>query len=328
MSGVSDIEWTFESCNPGVYGCEMDGPECAHCYAMLMAARQEAMACARGETEGGYIGSTLNRRWTGQVTVDTSHVAPSFGALRKSPCAVFVTSMADLFHGDVPDPFLDLVFDEMESRPWHWFQVVTKRAGNATGYARRRGRRWPENVWLGATCGAPGRGPERAAELVRSPAPHVFLSMEPLLGDIDVRPFLGRVEWVIFGGESGHKARPSHPDWFRSVLAQCGEADVPAFFKQWGEHVEVASEVRDEKTGDHVVIDPDKEPGRFVAGRSVGISTRGEVVRSLQTMRPDVAYRHMVRVGRKQAGRALDGREHLNFPVGWSRTEGRLSARA
>ena len=322
MSG-SDIEWTLETKNPGVYGCEMEGPECAHCYAMIMAARQEAMARARGETEGGYIGTTVQRRWTGNVSVDPAQIAPTFAGLRKAPCAVFVTSMADLFHPAVPDSFLDLCFDEMEAREWHWFQVLTKRVENATAYTRRRGRRWPENVWLGATCGAPGRGPERATELVRSPAPHVFLSMEPLLGELDVRPFLPRVSWVIAGGESGAKARPSHPDWMRAVRDQCAEKDVAFFLKQWGELAEVNPETRDPASGEHVTIDPDAEPKRWTAGRSVGVSRDGQVVKSLQTMRPGVAYRHMHRVGRKAAGRALDGVEHLAFPLGWSRTEGR-----
>ncbi len=246
MATDSDIGWTRKTLNPGVFGCEHDGRECEDCYAEIMAWRQGNMAHARGETGGGYIGAaTLTARgprWTREVRVERDRVAPAFASLPRSACAVFVTSMADLHHADVPDDFLDLVYAEMERRP-HWFQVLTKRPGNAGAFLHRSGRagRLAPNIWIGTTAGDPRRAPQRLDELAEVPAPNLFVSMEPLLGAIDPGPWLGRelggggrIAWVIAGGKSGHHPVPSHPDWFRLVRDACKGAGVTFFFKQWG----------------------------------------------------------------------------------------------
>ena len=148
-----------------------------------------------------------------------------------------------------------------------------------------------------------------------------FVSCDDCGGDGDCPSCGGarkeaRIGWVICGGESGAKARPSHPDWFRALRDQCVEAGVPFHFKQWGEFYEVNSEARDPETGGHVERDPDdpEDAARFVPGLSIAISTAGRVVRSLDALEEGVPYRHMQRVGKHAAGRLLDGRTWDEVP--------------
>ena len=245
--GDTEIAWTRKSINPGVFGCSADGAECTNCYAEVMAARQEHMAVARGQTEGGYIGTTHKAggraKWKGRVTVDRARVAPAFASLPVKGCAVFVTSMADLHHDEVPYDYLELVYREMEARPRHWFQVLTKRPHNAARFLYETGRHetMGEHIWIGTTAGDPKRGRLRLHNLGQVPAANLFVSMEPLLGAIDPSPWLGRdltgggrIRWVIAGGESGTAARPSHPEWFRTVRDACTRTSTSFFFKQWG----------------------------------------------------------------------------------------------
>lgn len=302
MATDTSIGWTRKTLNPGVFGCEIDGEECADCYAMTMAWRQANMARARGETSGGYIGTTrltaLGPRWTNEVRVEPDRVAPAFASLPRDPCAVFVTSMADLHHDDVPDSYLELVYAEMERRP-HWFQVLTKRPGNAARFLHRSGRvgRLAPTIWIGTTAGDPKHGTRRLNDLAEVGATNLFVSMEPLLGSIDPGPWLGRqlpgggrIRWVISGGKSGRNPVPSHPDWFRLVRDACRIADVAWFFKQWGLFEPEATNV----------------PGRVVGVRPVALDAgAGNVV-------------NMVRVRAVDAAPKLDGCTHLDFPVGWS----------
>ena len=310
--GDTTIGWTRKTLNPGVYGCEADGGECEDCYAEIMAWRQGNMARARGETSGGYIGATrltkLGPRWTRVVTVDHDRVAPAFASLPKRGCAVFCTSMADLHHEDVPDDYFELVYREMERRP-HWFQVLTKRPGNAARFLHRSGRagRLPPNIWIGTTAGDPKHAERRLVELAGVPATNLFVSMEPLLGQINPVRYLGRdlygggrIRWVIAGGKSGRNPRPSHPEWFRLVRDTCARTDTTFFFKQWGLYEPVTGEPLNTDIG--VELD------------GTHYSMSGLAVPS----RPGASTAIMRRVRQVDGAPQLDGRTHLDFPPGWT----------
>ncbi|RPJ52685.1 MAG: DUF5131 family protein, partial [Methanobacteriota archaeon] len=148
----------------------------------------------------------------------------------KKPRMVFVNSMSDLFHRDVPFSFIERTFDVMRSASHHTFQVLTKRSERLPEIDRRIGI--PGNVWLGVSVES-GDWLGRIDDLRKTHAPVKFLSLEPLLGplpDLD----LDGIGWVIVGGESGPGARPMQPDWVRSIRARCQASRVPFFFKQWG----------------------------------------------------------------------------------------------
>lgn len=200
---------------------------------------------------------------------------------------------------------------------------------------------WYRNVQIGASVENQKAAETRIPWLLKINASVRFLSCEPLLGPLELGDSLGgcrcfvealegagqhapscpatrpRIDWVIVGGESGTRrgVRPMHPDWARGVRDQCDRADVPFFFKQWGEYVEVNGPARDPKTGQHTDIDPVKEPERFTNGLSIGIAPNGAVARSVREMRQGVRYRHMHRLGKKHTGRELDGRTHDAFPA-------------
>jgi protein gp37 len=157
---------------------------------------------------------------------------------------IFVNSMSDLFHKDVPDEFVDRVFDVMERASWHKFQLLTKRAERFAEWSQQhyhRGgvlapekKRWPKNVWAGVSVESQDYV-KRIEHLIKVPADIRFLSVEPLLGSVKIEDgLLRKIQWVIVGGESGPKARPMNPEWARGVRDQCLAAGVPFFFKQWG----------------------------------------------------------------------------------------------
>lgn len=147
---------------------------------------------------------------------------------------IFVNSMSDLFHKDVPDVYIDRVFDTMEEARWHTFQVLTKRSSLMRGYlARRYGQRLgPSHIWCGVSV-EDARGAARIAHLRAAPAGTRFLSIEPLLGTVG-QLNLDSIDWVIVGGESGPGARFMDPDWVRDIRNQRISANVAFFFKQWG----------------------------------------------------------------------------------------------
>jgi protein gp37 len=150
---------------------------------------------------------------------------------RKKPTVFFVNSMSDLFHEDIPDAFLDRVFDVIEQTPQHRYQILTKRAERLPEYFGRRA--CPRNVWLGVSVEDRRYGLPRIEHLCKVDASIRFLSIEPLLedlGDFDLRG----IHWVIVGGESGHKARPMRESWVAAVQAQCEASGAAFFFKQWG----------------------------------------------------------------------------------------------
>ena len=214
MATNSAIEWTESTWNP-VTGCTKVSPGCAHCYAERMAKRLQAMGqpnYARG------------------FRVTLHEEALDLPLRWKRPQMVFVNSMSDLFHEDVPLGFIRKVFAVMEEVSWHRFQILTKRSARLVELAPLLS--WPENVWMGVTV----ENAElvwRIDDLRMVPAAIRFLSLEPLLGPLPGLDLTG-IDWVIVGGESGPGARPMDPKWVRDVLRQCRKAKVPFFFKQWG----------------------------------------------------------------------------------------------
>jgi len=210
----SSIEWTDATWNP-VTGCSKVSPGCQHCYAERLAHRLKAMGVAA--YRNGF-----------EVTLHP-HVLELPLHWRR-PRRVFVNSMSDLFHEDVPEDFIRSVFSVIARAPQHVFQILTKRADRLVEIAHRLS--WPPNAWQGVSVESDAYT-WRIERLQQTPAPVRFLSIEPLLGPIPKLPLDG-ISWVIVGGESGYGHRPADPEWVRMIRDQCLQARVPFFFKQWG----------------------------------------------------------------------------------------------
>jgi len=214
MAQTSSIEWTEATWNP-VTGCTKISPGCAHCYAERMAKRLQAMGQPR--YRNGF-----------RVTLQPDVVELPLRWRR--PRMIFVNSMSDLFHKDVPAEFIARCFAVMERASWHTFQVLTKRLERALQLAPHMP--WPRNVWMGTTVESAALV-HRVKLLTQIPAHVRFLSLEPLLGPIPNLP-LDAVHWVIVGGESGPGARTIDAPWVLQIRDRCLSQGVPFFFKQWG----------------------------------------------------------------------------------------------
>jgi len=214
MADQSHIEWTQATWNP-VTGCTKISQGCKNCYAERLANRLRRMGAARYQT--GFDLKLhpdildLPKRW-------------------KKPKLIFVNSMSDLFHKDVPEEFISKVFRTMEACPQHTFQILTKRSDRLATLAKRLP--WPANVWMGVSV-EDARVTYRINHLRQVPAAVRFLSVEPLIGSLGTVNLKG-VQWVIVGGESGPRARKMEEAWVEEVFRQCRSASVPFFFKQWG----------------------------------------------------------------------------------------------
>jgi protein gp37 len=334
MSDKTKIEWTDATWNP-IVGCSVVSPGCTNCYAMRLAGTRRAHHPSRAGlttmTKAGPV-------WNGQVRLYEPSLHQPLQW--KRPRRIFVCAHGDLFHESVPDEWIDRVFAVMALAPQHVFQVLTKRSarmreyvsrtldqwhGNADNFADRfqdamdwnlawindiDDMQWPlANVWLGVSAERQQEADERIPDLLATPAAVKFVSAEPLLGPIDITRWLHprskpnpdgyggdeapgwttdftHLDWIIVGGESGPGARPMHPAWARSIRDQCMAAGVAFHFKQHGEWLgedQFASGViRGEPEEIHVW------PDRYVSAR----------------------------VGKKRAGRRLDGVEHDAFPGG------------
>lgn len=350
---MTKIEWVMntdgsrgQTWNP-IVGCSVTSPGCTNCYAMNMARRCEAMGTAH------YAGTTkvVNGKavWTGKVAMapESTLLAP---LRRRKPTTYFVNSMGDLFHEDVPDEWIDRVFAVMALCPQHTFQVLTKRSARMREYVggsdvvARVGdaahqmhydglitepdgiKSWPlPNLWLGVSTEDQRRADERIPDLLATPAAVRFVSVEPLLGRINLNSLIvcnpremvsathgyrcvpdrlgeewihagkaPRLDWVIVGGESGPGARPMHPDWARGLRDQCAAVGIPFLFKRWGDWVP-----EDQSPEDAILPGwarcPWAEKDRD-GGWSQGDQTS------------------VYRLGKRAAGRLLDGVEHNGMP--------------
>ena len=223
MSSGSSIEWTEATWNPTT-GCDQTSPGCDNCYALTLAKRLRAMGQAKYQNDG-------DPRTSGPGFALTTHE----DALRipygwRSSRVIFVNSMSDLFHPDVPIEFIRDVFKVMEETPRHTYQVLTKRSKRLAQVADELV--WPFNVWMGVSVES-DRYTFRIDHLRDIGAAVKFVSAEPLLGPLPGLDLAG-IDWLIAGGESGAHARPMDQEWVRAIRDQCGSAGVAFFFKQWG----------------------------------------------------------------------------------------------
>ncbi len=280
---ASKIEWTDRVWNP-VTGCTKVSAGCKNCYAERFAGRN--------------MGQWKDRDFGDVRTHEERLNAPLHW---QKPAKIFVNSMSDLFHKDVPFDFIDRVFLVMASTLHHTYQILTKRPDRMLEYLstskhRTRSHDWSRitplpNVHLGISVENQKAADERVSLLLRCPSAVRFLSCEPMLGPVQVFDEMtaellfhsgndyepGAIDWIICGGESGPGARPMHPDWARSLRDQCKVAAVPFHFKQWGEWKPITriDGIHESPFGGQVSI----------------------------------------RAGKKKSGRLLDGVEHNAFPV-------------
>lgn len=348
MGAKSKIEWTDATWNP-IRGCSRVSEGCRNCYAERVAARFSGPG---KPYEGLAVMKSDGPHWTGQIRFVTEHLGDPIRW--RNPRRIFVNSMSDLFHEAVPDDDIDQIFAVMALAPQHIFQVLTKRPERMLAYLSEPGRRsevacamaresfdewtlntrtgelptlatwdkhagemriksehWPlPNVWLGVSAEDQTTATERIRPLLQTPATVRWVSFEPLLGHIDFHPSwvkVPRIDWVVAGGESGPGARPMHPEWARYLRDQCRAALVPFFFKQWGEYIDPHD------SPDTILPDVKDTPLPEWPG-FVFVSDGGEVIQKQSQMRDNVRYRRMQRVGKKAAGRLLDGREWNEYP--------------
>lgn len=221
----TSIEWTDATWNP-VAGCTVLTAGCTNCYAMRMAARLDAMGTDK------YRGLTRKSggraKWTGKITLD--HKALSIPATWSKPRRVFVNSMSDLFHPNVPDAFIGKVWNVMADTPRHTYQILTKRPDRMAKVVPDL-KKLP-NVWLGTSV-EDHRVLQRIDDLRKVPAFIRFISFEPLIGSV-ADADLTDIQWAIVGGESGPNARHMNPAWVEEIESLCRDAGTAFFFKQWG----------------------------------------------------------------------------------------------
>ena len=269
MGKNSKIEWTTHTFNPW-WGCTKVSEACKHCYAHAWARR------VGQDVWGPKVSRRMMSENHWKEPVRWNRAAEG---LTERP-RVFCASMADVFE-DRPELVAPRgrLFDLIEETPHLDWLLLTKRPQDVRRLARWRNA-WPANVWLGATVELQARAEELLPHLEANPAAVRFISAEPLLGELRIERYLGNVvNWVITGGESGPHARPASPAWFRSLLLQCMENQVPFHFKQWGD---------------------------WAPGDGVNLPARKKQVA------PDGTT--MIRVGKKVAGRQLDGKEWDQLP--------------
>jgi protein gp37 len=214
MADRSTIEWTEATWNP-VTGCSQVSPGCAHCYAKTFAERW------RGVSGHPYEQGFELKLWPKRLDQPLRW---------RRPRVIFVNSMSDLFHEEIPLPFIQEVFRIMGEADWHVFQVLTKRHERLLELCDRLP--WPPNVWIGVSI-ENRRFVHRADYLRQVPAAVRFISAEPLLGPLEALDLTG-IDWLIAGGESGPGHRPVREEWLIELRDHCSQEDVAFFFKQWG----------------------------------------------------------------------------------------------
>ncbi len=210
----SSIEWTEMTWNPTT-GCDKISAGCKYCYAEIMSKRLQAMGI---------------EKYKDNFEVRTHESALSIPYTWKNSKIVFVNSMSDLFHKDIPLEFIRKVFAVMNDNPQHVFQVLTKRAERL--FELHKELKWTHNIWMGVSV-ENDKVRHRIAHLQKTKARVKFLSLEPLIGPLSNLD-LTNIDWVIVGGESGHRPRPMKPEWVLDIQEQCEINEVAFFFKQWG----------------------------------------------------------------------------------------------
>jgi protein gp37 len=305
------IEWTDAVWNPTT-GCDRISPGCDNCYALTLAKRLKGMGQAKYQNDG-------DPRTSGPGFALTVHPDALDLPLRwRKPRRVFVNSMSDLFHKDVADDFICRVFDVMAAERRHTYQVLTKRSqrmgrlfGDDDSVWDRLGISALPNVWLGTSVES-DRYTFRADHIREMDAAVRWLSLEPLLGPLPSLDLTG-IDWVVAGGESGPGARPMHPDWVRDIRNRCVAAGVPFFFKQWGTWGDLApldDQGRYDMSGSHAVAND----GTVYAPGDLDWPDGPRRGEALQAGHDRARLAGMYRLGKKAAGRDLDGRTWDQYP--------------
>lgn len=227
MAEKSPIEWTDATWNP-VAGCSIASAGCSNCYAMRMAARLEAMGVPK------YVELTRKTggraKWTGVVRCDDQSL--NVPRRWRRPRKVFVNSMSDLFHPEVPVAFIEKVWSVMSETPHHEYQLLTKRPERMKDVLSGNGFKILPNVWVGTSVEG-AEVADRIEHLRQTPAAVRFISFEPLIGPVG-RVNLDGIAWAVVGGESGPSARPIKEEWVWEIERQCRRYGSAFFFKQWG----------------------------------------------------------------------------------------------
>ncbi len=244
MSSVSKIDWTDATWNP-CSGCAKMSPGCANCYAIRNAKRMAGNPhpAVQAAYQGLVTGSGSNLDWNGTVRTLPDRLEQPLHWRKKR--RIFVNSLSDLFHKDVPEEFIAQVFATMEKAHWHQFQVLTKRSSRLRDLSPKLP--WPDNVWMGVSV-EDDQYTFRIDDLRATGSKVKFLSLEPLLGPLPSLNLAG-IDWVIVGGESGPKAWRMQAKWARDIRDQCVAAGVPFFFKQWGYYDENGGRVGKKRAG-------------------------------------------------------------------------------
>ena len=313
----SKIEWTDKVWNP-ILGCRHVSEGCRNCYAERMTIRLNAMAQASGNEElwaacsdvlkfdYSEVETGKAKGFNGKVSLMTNRLHQPLHW--KKPSKIFVNSMSDLFHEDVPFEFIIKVISVIQICEEHTFQILTKRSERAlsffeyiNGMIKSCGKACNmddliiSNLWMGVSAENQHTFDQRRFYLSQIPTAVRFISIEPLLGNINFDfSEVGKRDWIIVGGESGPNARPMHPDWVRSIRDQCKEYKIPFMFKQWGEWIP-----------SYNAGERSSEPGYY--NKSIGDNW----VKHYHQF-PD--GQGMVKVGKKKAGRLLDGKIYDEYP--------------
>lgn len=304
MSESTAISWCDSTFNPWI-GCTKVSPACDHCYAeRLMDHRLHRVQWGTGQRRK----RTSVANWRQPLLWDREHEVFTLAHGRRR--RVFCASLADVFDNEVDPTWRDDLFALINATPHLDWLLLTKRIGNAAGMLAVTPGWLPPNVWLGATICNQAEADRDIPKLLAVPARVRFLSIEPMLGPINLGVYghrmgapdsaiRGVIDWVIVGGESGPQARPMHPDWVRSLRDQCAASGAPFHFKQWGEWAPRGPESMGYALVDNVP--------------RIRLTDRGENGQRLGARGGNDTW--MQRVGTKAAGRLLDGIEHNDFPV-------------
>lgn len=317
MAEETEIAWTRSTFNPWI-GCSKVGPGCVNCYAEAMDARK----VFGGSTHFGARVPRLRTKeanWN-QVRKWNKQAPESEFAGRKGFWPVFCASLADVFDNEVPTAWRDDFWKLVRECQNLTFQVLTKRIGNvAKMLPPDWGAGYP-NVWMGSTIVNQAEADRDIPKLLAVPAVQRFLSMEPLVGPVDLTLAMNatafsmidggpRIDWVVVGGESGPSARPMHPQWARSLRDQCADNGVPYLFKQWGEWVPRSNCYHRFEDG-LSCADLDPSATKWMCVRLNESGTDGGRLENEDSG----CSAYMQRVGKKMAGRLLDGVQHAGFP--------------
>lgn len=318
---MSKIEWTGKVWNP-IVGCTKIAEGCKNCYAINMAHRFSNRV---DKFKGTTIKTANGINWTGKVNFDEAALQIPYKT--KKPTVFFVNSMSDLFHESISFSTIKEILEVIMDNPQHRFQILTKRPSRMLHFFKHSNAfSKPElmlkfqNMWLGVSASTQADADKNIPLLLQLPfIKNLFVSLEPMTEAINLMPDGATnphlrprgIKWVIVGGESGHHARPIHPNWVRNIQQQCQIASVPFFFKQWGEWM--PNDVIN--NWDDLIKKCDKDY-HIPNGKISMMKINGEHDNKILIDGITEPLIRMIKVGKKQAGSLLDGKQYHEMPNG------------